>query len=582
MYATPDGGLSQRPRASGKPAARPQRPPIHWLTTLARRLAPLSIFDVIESAHDESTAEDIIIHVRWPQGPVCPWAETGLCLGGQVRELPNRRPRKFLCRGCGGIFNVRTEVAKTALHGSHLSFLTWILAIYFKAGTPGLKICQLGKYLGVSKRTAQRVYHILPGPLRKWNSKPLPLPLPLPPKGTGQPNGINPDAGPPGEAPKARPVKNGSVMDMMLQFRTEGDCEQRLINIMHPDGMKCPTENCDGYPVRELATDKGARKFRCRGCGRPFTVRTNTVMHASKLSSRVWIWAAYFMVNTSLGISASRLARYLGIRRATAHHLTHRLREGMEEIAPPLMTGVVEIDETIWAFKGFSARLYTVVLRSRKPDKVYVVTVLARSRAQLFTIINCFVDKGAIIFTDGWRGYWGLQNLYYLHVWVIHKDREFAKKVEGYLDGLVAHVNSVESFNGKERRAARDVYKRRYSPQHMPLYHQQDAWLHNHRHLPVMDRMKKALSQTSGRRLTLENLRQARPRLEELLSMHQLGGENALVMLDRNASWMLNGLQPLLIPIDLLPAPDQSSKRPKRRRKARPRPGNPTMRLPGF
>ena len=602
MHVTSDDGPSQRPqdgnhqsnpgkheKASRK---RPKRPPEHWLTSFARHLLHVSIFVLMEMMPDEIAAEDLLILFRWPEGIIiCPMAETGQCSGTKAHEvLPNRRPRKFFCNECKLAFTVRYEASKTAMHGSHLPFQVWIWALYFKANTQGLKICELREYLGVSKRTAQRLYRILPGPLRKGNPGPLPVP---------QPNGFDPDSRPGIEAPEAQPAPamRGSVMDMMRLYRTDGDYRQLLINALYPDGMKCPSEkqNCTGSPIPEVATEKGLRKLQCSGCGRRFTAITNnTVMRNSQLSSRVWVWAAYFMVNTSIGISSSRLARYLGIRRATAHHLTHRLREAMQETAPPLMSGIAEADETVWKFEKVlgESRLYTVVLRSRNPDKVYVVTVLARTKAQLRTIIIMHIAREAIVCTDGWSGYDNLSSLDYIHVWVIHNDKVYARRItedskdlpKGLPKDLVIHVNGAESFNSRLRMAARNTYRGRYSPQHMALYHIQDAWLHNHRDMAVLDRMKKVLSQTAGRRLTLKELRQALPRLEELVAMHQLGDGKGLVMLDRYAFWMLNDIQPLLFDFESLPPAVQSPKPPKRPTKARPPlPENPAaMWLPGF
>lgn len=606
MNATPDGGPSQRPqdgnhqsnpgkheKASRK---RPKRPPEHWLTSFARHLLHVSIFVLMEMIPTELAAEDLLILFRWPGGIIkCPMAETGQCSGTKAHEvLPKRRPRKFFCNECHLAFTVRYEASNTAMHGSHLPFRVWIWALYFKANTQGLKICELREYLGVSKRTAQRLYRILPGPLRKVN----PGPLPVPQQEYQQPNGFDPDAEPGIEAPEAQPgpAMRWSVMDMMRLYRTERDCDQMLTDTLHPDGIKSPskTQNCAGSPIPEVETVSGLRTFQRSGYSQHFTVRTNTVMERSQLPSKVWVWAAYFMVNTSIGISASRLARYLGIRRATAHHLTHRLREAMQETDPPLMSGIAEVDETVWKFEKVlgKSRLYTVVLRSRNPDKVYVVPVLARTKAQLRTIIIMHIAKQAIVCTDGWSGYHGLESLGYIHVWVIHKDRVYATRImedpEGFPEGLpkdlVVHVNGAESFNSRLRMAARKTYRGRYSPQHMALYHIQDAWLHNHRDMAVLDRVKKVLSQTVGRRLTLKELRQALPRLEELVSMHRQGDGKVLVMLDRYASWMLNDIQPMLFDFESLPSAVQSPKRPKRPTKARPPlPENlVAMWLPGF
>ena len=589
-----DSSSGQRENAGRKPAERPALPPGHWLVELARSLLGLSVFDVMEIAPDEAAVEDLCIRFRWPEGVVCPMSEKGRCSGTAVHEVgTNKRPKRFFCNECVWTFNARSEATpKSGMHGSHLPFLVWIWAMYFKANTQGLKLCEMTAYLGVSKRTAQRLYRLLPGPLRKGTARPLPVPL----KESQQPDGFDPGDRPLTETPEAPPppAERGSVLDLMGRCRTDMDYDRWLIDTLYPDGMKCPseTQNCAGSPVRELPAKRGLRtlRFQCGGCGRRFTSRTNTVMRHSPLPSRVWVWAAYFVTNTSVGISSSRLARYLGIRRATAHHLTHRLREGMQEIAPPLMSGVVEADESVWSFRHVLGRprLYTVVLRCRDTGKVHVVTVLARTKVQLHTIIARHIAKGTTVYTDGWAGYDGLENAGYAHESVVHKDNVYARESmvgpDGPGDKLVVHVNGAESLNGRQRRSARGVYRRRYSPHHMVLYHMQDAFLHNHRGLPAFERMRRAVSQTVGRRLTLGDLRQARTRLNELVSMCQLGDDKVLVMLDRYACWMLSEVQPLLLDVGSLPPSDKPPNRPKRpKRVRRPLPGNrAAIEFPGF
>ena len=601
MHPTPDAGHPQRPqlprktssrhrrrraplKSTGKAAARRRRRlPEHWLIPLARQFVHLSIFKVMEIAPTDCAAEDLFIHARWKNGVTCPWQEAKQCTGGQVHELKSERPRRFRCTQCRRTFSVRTEADRTGMHAPPLPYIVWVWAIYFRANTPGLKIDQLRRYLGITKDAARRLYHTLPGPLRQRN----PEPLTEPPPDEEHPLGFISDPWSRKQAQRAQKPGQGSITYMMDRFPDNGAAEQWLINLRHRyhGGMECPSrkENgCTGKPVRELPADGGPQKFRCSNCGHEFTVRTDTVMHASPLPCHLWVWATYFMVNTSVGISASRLARYLGIRKATAHHVAHRIREGMQEIAPPLLGGVVEADETIWRFRGFPYRLYAVVILSRNLNIVRVVTVLSRTRVQLRTILKALVDRLATLCTDGWSSYEDLGIYFYHHEQLIHKDRDYAHKIKDHPEGLIAHVNGAESFNGKERLAARSVYKGQYSPQHAALYHIQDAWLHNHQKLPVLERMAEAMSQTVGRRLTLAQLRRSRARLEELAMSQELSDGKVAIMLDRYAGWMLHATQIMLIPYDELPPPAEPRQPQARRRRTKPRRPHPTLPLPGF
>ena len=66
--------------------------------------------------------------------------------------------------------------------------------------------------------------------------------------------------------------------------------------------------------------------YRCRGCGKRFSVRTGSVMTESKLGYQVWVIAIYLLTSGLKGVSSMKLHRDLGITQESAWHLAHRIR----------------------------------------------------------------------------------------------------------------------------------------------------------------------------------------------------------------------------------------------------------------
>src|SRR3546814_1791061 len=76
------------------------------------------------------------------------------------------------------------------------------------------------------------------------------------------------------------------------------------------------------------------------------------VMHGSKLPLTTWFWAAYLMASHSNGISALQVMKQLDLGSyRTAWMLCHKLRRAMVDPDRSLLTGWVEVDETMVPYR---------------------------------------------------------------------------------------------------------------------------------------------------------------------------------------------------------------------------------------
>lgn len=129
----------------------------------------ISLRKLIQLFPDDATAERWFERQRWPDGePVCPD-----CGSVKYSRTPSHRTMPYRCRDCRAYFSVRKG---TLMHGSHLGYQTWAIAIYLYVTSPkGYAALRLHRDLEVRYPTAWYLLHRLREvhnePLRPFDSK---------------------------------------------------------------------------------------------------------------------------------------------------------------------------------------------------------------------------------------------------------------------------------------------------------------------------------------------------------------------------------------------------------------------------
>lgn len=91
--------------------------------------------------------------------------------------------------------------------------------------------------------------------------------------------------------------------------------------------------------------------YRCRkskkgGCGKFFSVRTDSFMEASNVGYLDWLYTL-FLVTTSLkSVSSMKLHRDISVTQRTAWHMAHRIRKALSAGDGDLFAGPGEVDKT--------------------------------------------------------------------------------------------------------------------------------------------------------------------------------------------------------------------------------------------
>ena len=304
-----------------------------------------------------------------------------------------------------------------------------------------------------------------------------------------------------------------TLQEAVIHFADYDNCYEMMVELRWPDGkVKCP--HCGSEKVTYLAKN---RVWKCyTGHAQPtFSLKTGTVFEESRLGLDKWLPALWLVVNCKNGISSCELARDLGVTQKTAWFMAHRLRFALTDGGFGLLSGEVEADET---FIGGKARNMHISERKRRitgtgtKDKTAVMGILERGgrvratvvpnrkKSALQAEVRKHVEAGAALYTDALLSYEGLEGDY-AHMVVDHAVQ--------YVDGRV-HTNGLENFWSLLKRGINGTYVS-VEPFHLFRYLDEQAYRYNNRATPDnlmndFDRFKLALSQITGKRLTLKHL----------------------------------------------------------------------------
>jgi transposase-like protein len=269
-------------------------------------------------------------------------------------------------------------------------------------------------------------------------------------------------------------------MDFQERFASEEACREYLFACRWPEGFRCRrcgSEEVGGMHRRRLV-------WQCKGCGQQTSVTAGTVMHKTRTPLRLWFWAAYLVATHHPGISAVQLQRQLGIsRHETAWMMLHKLRRAMVAPEREPLKGEVEIDEFfLGGFEegkrggrqpGKKALVGVAIeVRGRGSGRVRLQVLKDASADSLDAFVKVTTAPGAIVHTDGWRGYDHLASLGYRH----HRHSQRQAPGEQLLPRAHRAVSNLKAWlHGTHRHA---------SNEHLPAYLDEFVFRHNRRGTP--------------------------------------------------------------------------------------------------
>ncbi|HWB24816.1 MAG TPA: IS1595 family transposase [Chitinophagaceae bacterium] len=305
-----------------------------------------------------------------------------------------------------------------------------------------------------------------------------------------------------------------NLHELIKQMPDEATCRAYLASQRWADGVVvCPY--CEG---RGAYVIEGGKRYKCKSatCYKKFSVITGTVFEASNIPVGKWLHAVYVVSAHKKGISSYQLAKDIGISQKSAWFMIHRIREVLQEKAPEMLKGTVEVDETYMSRKyasdyvGLSPEQAKEHMKkhhfkskgvvfgmAERDGKVRIIAKPEIKKDVALQVIKDNIQVGSTVYTDESVLYKKSLKKDYNHDSVTHWVRQWVKAGD-------IHVNHVENFWSVMKRGVHGIYHQ-ISYKHLQAYCNEFSYRYNTRKITDKQRFELTLQQVTGR-LTYKQL----------------------------------------------------------------------------
>ncbi len=256
-------------------------------------------------------------------------------------------------------------------------------------------------------------------------------------------------------------------------FPDNDACLKWLLDKQYPDGIECPV--CKKVTKHHKFAKRPV--YECDYCGHQVSPLAKTIFRKSSTPLKVWFEAIFWMATTRSGHSAKELQRRTGVTYKTAWRMFTQIRTLLDE-NPGMFKNEVEVDETYvggarHGTRGRGAEGKTAVIGiAQRKGKVISKVVTDTKRSTVMPLIQKNVTKKAMVYTDEYPIYNGIDNLGYKHKEVNHS-------IGQYVNGN-ASTNTIEGFWSLVKRGISGVYHA-VSPKYLQSYLNEYQFRYNHR-----------------------------------------------------------------------------------------------------
>lgn len=209
---------------------------------------------------------------------------------------------------------------------------------------------------------------------------------------------------------------------------------------------------------------------RCATCRAETRLTAGAIFHDSHVPLQVWFHAIWSITNQKSGINALGLQRAIGIGSyRTAWSLLHKIRCAMVRPGRDMLSGGVEVDETLVGGskpgkrgRGAVGKKLVVIaaeIDGKRIGRIRMRHIPDASAASLEGFIKSSIARGSHLVTDQWSGYNGVASLGYGH-----------ERVDGEVVGIQEVVPRVHKVASLLKRWLLGTLHGSYEAKHLDAY----------------------------------------------------------------------------------------------------------------
>jgi len=209
--------------------------------------------------------------------------------------------------------------------------------------------------------------------------------------------------------------------EFVSMFPDDESCIVFLVKLRWKDGFVCPKCKIPSTPWQQTHG-----RLVCPYCRHQTTVTTGTIFDKTRTPLTTWLEAAWHITTAKNGMSAKTIEQTLGISYRVAWTMLQRFRVAMVRTEREMLSGTVEIDETLVGGideggkrgRGSQKSIVVIAIELHHPKgygRIRMRFIPDASGDSLIGFICDTVESGSSIHTDGWSGYSELESFGYEH-----------------------------------------------------------------------------------------------------------------------------------------------------------------------
>lgn len=293
----------------------------------------------------------------------------------------------------------------------------------------------------------------------------------------------------------AKAMKQLNYSEFKKLYPTEKECLDEIFDRVHGDLTVCP--DCEKETKWHLL--RGRKCYSCQWCGHLVSPLAKTPLANTKISVQLWFYVFYLFGTSKHGVSAKEIESKIGVSYPTAWRMGHVVREMTNEEGEIILSGDVEMDETLVGGKkrggkrGWGANKPCVFGMVERGGDIVLKVVKNRKATTLMPIIVTHTTEETVALTDDFKGYLKLHKEVAAHHVVQHSKSE--GKPRRHVDGPDGHwhTQTIDGFWSIFKRSIRGTHTA-VSKKHLQKYLNEFAFRRNHRTERIFDAILNKIS----------------------------------------------------------------------------------------